>query len=191
MGSNWEHDNFLSSKGTLRGWGLNVIFTAVEKRILKILSLLNTDCVQLLQALLNCSSVGHTGGRWIFQVLHLIFSHCHQESIGFKIVSTNCPTEMYFLIHPQGWINDERMAIIHCLELDEFAWTSTPMYIPIHLSYCSASVLYWREEDIFQASVSSTAQVWGDECEEDIFQAIAQLNSALDVNFADCRSQCS
>ena len=38
-----------------------------------------------------------------------------QGSIDFNTVRTTRPTGMYFLIHPQGWINDERMAV-HCLE---------------------------------------------------------------------------
>ena len=47
--------------------------------------------------------------------VYFAFSHHWQGSIDFNTVRTTCPTGMYFLIHPQGWINDERMAV-HCLE---------------------------------------------------------------------------
>ena len=31
-----------------------------------------------------------------------------EGSIDYNTVNTNCPIWMYFLIHPWGWINDER-----------------------------------------------------------------------------------
>ena len=43
------------------------------------------------------------------------FSHHYQGSIDFNTVNTTCSTGIYFLIHPPGWINDERMAV-HCLK---------------------------------------------------------------------------
>ena len=55
------------------------------------------------------------------------FSHHWQGSIDFNTVNTTRPTGMYFLIHPYGWINDERMAV-HCLKSG-----SIGLYIPSDL----------------------------------------------------------
>ena len=49
------------------------------------------------------------------ETLYRPFSHHWQGSIDFNTVCTTRLTGMYFLIHPWGWINDERMAV-HCLE---------------------------------------------------------------------------
>ena len=52
----------------------------------------------------------------------------YQGIINFNTVKTNCPTGMYLLIHPKGWINDERMAV-HC------SWSSPPpASVQIHSS---------------------------------------------------------
>ena len=45
------------------------------------------------------------------------FSPHSQGSIDFNTANTDCPVGMYFLIHPQGWINDERM-VVHCIKLE-------------------------------------------------------------------------
>ena len=42
--------------------------------------------------------------------------HHYQGSIDFNTVITKCPRGRYFLKHPKGCVNDERMAV-HCLEL--------------------------------------------------------------------------
>ena len=46
---------------------------------------------------------------WGLQVC--IFSHHFQGSVDFNTVNTNCPLGFFFLIHPQEWINDERIAV--------------------------------------------------------------------------------
>ena len=61
----------------------------------------------------------------IFKIYHVYFCDiqdifcvctsriCHSCIVGFDTVNTNWPWGMNLLIHPKGWINDERMSLLH------------------------------------------------------------------------------
>ena len=84
-----------------------------------------------------------------FYHTYITFSHHWQESIDFNTVRTTRSTGMYFLIHPKGWINDERMAV-HCLESG-----CIRLYIPSDLE------ISLDPRDVPRASPSGHLSAWG------------------------------
>ena len=82
----------------------------------------------------------------------LSFSHYYQGKIDESTVNTNFSSWMYFLIHPQGWINDERMAITVTADAmsqttqSTQSWTKKMCYkilpwkVPLHWALITASV---------------------------------------------------
>ena len=78
--------------------------------------------------------------------------HYYQGKIDESTVNTNFSSWMYFLIHPQGWIDDERMAITVTADAmsqttqSTQSWTKKmcnkilPWKVPLHWALITASV---------------------------------------------------
>ena len=66
----------------------------------------------------------------------------------FNTVNADCPTRMYFRIHPQGWINNERMTV-HFLEL-----RCIRLYLPPTLRF-PVDFALWKSPGPLEISCSS------------------------------------